>query len=109
MAAEDRSRSAACSGNNNAPSSSYTLSMQTVKLDPHRAIRAELLSSEHSARQRETLKAAALPTELLPPERKVYQAFLADLANERATAVGWSLGPAPRATRSGARSKWSDQ
>jgi hypothetical protein len=43
----------------------------SVKLVPKRPIRAGILSSEHSARQDETWQAAALPTELLPPGRRV--------------------------------------
>ena len=40
---------------------------ESVKSDPNRPIRAGTVSSEHNARQRESWKADALPTELLPP------------------------------------------
>jgi hypothetical protein len=39
---------------------------QSAKLSPNPPIRAGILGSEHSARKRETWKAAALRTELLP-------------------------------------------
>ena len=89
---------------NNALKGSYRAVDQSVKLTQDRPTHAGLSNSEHSARQPKTWKAAALPTELLPPEvrqrggpehrspaigpaggprhavREVYQAFLADLA-----------------------------
>jgi hypothetical protein len=43
---------------------------ESAKLGQSRQIRAGVLSSEHSARQRETWKADALPTELLPPDER---------------------------------------
>ena len=50
---------------------SYRAVDQSVKLTPDRPTHAGLSNSEHSARQPKTWKAAALPTELLPPGKRV--------------------------------------